>query len=196
MVVIAPGEAPASTVKVPRRSKHQSGTGVSAWFAAPGTLWLLLLFVVPFYTVMAIAFGGIDPIFRSAQPEWNPLQWNFSSMNDVLGLRRRPGWRVRPHLLVRRDHPPALHAHRLPDRLLRGSPGRPQPGLLLVLIVIPFWISYLMRMLAWSSLLKNRQTSYTNDLTDPHGPGDRFEPSRACVGQSLRVWCWSWWRRG
>ncbi len=171
----------------------QSGTGVWAWFAAPGTLWLLLLFVVPFYAVMAIAFGGIDPIFRSAQPEWNPLQWDFSSMNDVLGrvfggdlggVFVRTFWYVGITLLLCTliGYPIAYYVAR------RAGRSR---GLLLVLIVIPFWISYLMRMLAWSSLLEldgwvNRILVFFHILDEPRN-WLAGEPSTVILGLDLRL---------
>ena len=50
----------------------------------PGTAWLVALFVVPFFAIAAIAFGGVDPIFGSAVPRWNPLTWNFTAANDVI----------------------------------------------------------------------------------------------------------------
>ena len=28
----------------------------------PGVLWLIVLFIVPFYAVTAVAFGSVDPI--------------------------------------------------------------------------------------------------------------------------------------
>ena len=34
--------------------------GLWASFTLPGTLWLILLFLVPFYAIGAIAFGGVD----------------------------------------------------------------------------------------------------------------------------------------
>ena len=52
--------------------------------AAPGVLWLLLFFLAPLYVVLAIVFGRTDPIFRTAVPVWNPLQWIPSQFNYVL----------------------------------------------------------------------------------------------------------------
>ena len=37
-------------------------------FAAPGMAWLVVLFLLPFYVVLAIAFGAIDPLFRTPVP--------------------------------------------------------------------------------------------------------------------------------
>ena len=45
-------------------------------FAAPGMAWLVVLFLLPFYVVLAIAFGAVDPLFRNPVPVWNPVQWN------------------------------------------------------------------------------------------------------------------------
>ena len=59
-------------------------TRVWAGFALPGVGWLLALFVVPVYAVVAVAFGQIDPLLRTPIPTWNPLQWDFSAMGDVL----------------------------------------------------------------------------------------------------------------
>ena len=47
-----------------------------------------------------------------------------------------------------------LAGDRLPRRLVRGAARRPlEDGPLLVALVLPFWISYLMRMFAWTNLL-------------------------------------------
>ena len=51
--------------------------------ALPGAIWLLLLFVAPLYVVLAIVFGGVDPIFRTPVPVWNPVEWNTAQFSDV-----------------------------------------------------------------------------------------------------------------
>ena len=38
--------------------------GLWQLFALPGVLWLLLFFVVPFYAIMAVAFGAVNPVFE------------------------------------------------------------------------------------------------------------------------------------
>jgi spermidine/putrescine transport system permease protein len=138
-----------------RARTRRSRGGVWGWFAAPGSIWLVLLFLVPFYAVMAIAFGGIDPIFQSARPEWNPLQWDFTSMGDVLnrvfggdlgGVFVRTFWYVGLTLAAC-----ALIGYPIAYYVARKAKHK---GLLLILLVVPFWVSYLMRMLAWSSLLQ------------------------------------------
>ena len=52
--------------------------------AAPGTFWLIALFVVPFYAVMAVAFSGQINIFNEPIPVWNPLNWEFSTFGNVI----------------------------------------------------------------------------------------------------------------
>jgi spermidine/putrescine transport system permease protein len=40
---------------------------------------MALLFVVPFYVILCVAFGQLDPVFQTPVPVWNPLHWDFSS---------------------------------------------------------------------------------------------------------------------
>ena len=79
-------------------------------FAFPGILWLIVLFVVPFYAVLGVALGTVDPILFQPVPIWNPLEWNVGWLTEVL----QPA-RARRHL-VRRWHPN--------DRLRRRLAGR------------------------------------------------------------------------
>ncbi|HEY5247753.1 MAG TPA: hypothetical protein VIJ15_04760, partial [Dermatophilaceae bacterium] len=53
--------------------------------ALPGIICLALLFLIPLYVVLALAFGGLDPIFRTPVPTWNPLQWDPTQAQYVLG---------------------------------------------------------------------------------------------------------------
>ena len=124
--------------------------------AAPGTLWLVALFLVPAYAILAVAFGGVDPILRTAEPAWNPIDWDFGPMRNVLD---RVFTGDLAHVFVRTGlfallaligcfaigYPVAYYVARVAGRTR---------GVLLVLLVLPFWISYLMRMLAWVNLLQ------------------------------------------
>ena len=146
-------------------------------FALPGAIWLILLFLVPTYAVIAVAFGTVDPIFSEPVPIWNPLHWQFSGMRAVL-TELQPGhafWTV----FVRTF---AYVALSLAGCLLIGYPvayylaryARRSRGLLLVLLVVPFWVSYLMRMLAWIGLLLpdglvNRVLMDVGILSKPYG---------------------------
>jgi len=132
--------------------------------AAPGTLWLIALFVVPAYAILAVAFGGIDPILRTTAPEWNPLSWDFAAMRNVLDRVFNEDLR---HVFVRTGlfalaalagccligYPVAYYVARSAQR---------SRGALLAMLVLPFWISYLMRMLAWVNLLQT--DGYVNKI--------------------------------
>ncbi len=150
-------------VTVHRRLRRQ-GTGFWAALAAPGTLWLVALYVVPSYAILAVAFGGIDPILRTPAPEWNPLSWDLAAMSKTLG--RVFGGNL-GHVFVRTGMF-ALGA--LLGCLLIGYPvayyvarsAKRSRGVLLALLVLPFWISYLMRMLAWVNLLQT--DGYVNQI--------------------------------
>ncbi|MSZ97999.1 MAG: ABC transporter permease subunit [Actinobacteria bacterium] len=128
-----------------------------AGFAIPGTTWLLVLFAVPFYAVACVAFGTIDPIFRDAVPQWNPLAWDFTQAQQVFAsLATGPlqGVAVRTIIYV-------LCAMILcfiigfPIAYFLVRHAGKRKLLLLVLIIVPFWVNYLMRMLAWVNLLSN-----------------------------------------
>lgn len=125
-------------------------------FALPGVAWLVAFFVVPVYAVMAVAFGGTDPVLRTTDPAWNPLAWDTAAMRDVLDrvvggdlgkVFLRTFWFVGLALAgcIAVGYPIAY--------FVAKKAGRTR-GLVLALLVLPFWISYLMRMLAWTNLLQ------------------------------------------
>jgi ABC-type spermidine/putrescine transport system permease subunit I len=151
----------------------------SIWplFALPGAVWLVLLFLIPFYAVLSVAFGTVDPIFQGPVPVWNPLHWHFATMRSVLNdlAPGRVFWTVYARTF-------AYVAISLAGCLLIGYPvayylarhARRTKGLLLVLLIIPFWVSYLMRMLAWIGLLLpdglvNRTLVHLGVLSHPYG---------------------------
>jgi len=124
-------------------------------FATPGVVWLLLLFIAPFYAILAIAMGKLDPIFLSAEPVWNPLEWDPSAFVDIFtditsGRLGLTFLRTLIYVLsasafcVVIGYPVAYFVSR--------RAGRWKPVYLLLLLA-PFWINYLMRMLAWVNLL-------------------------------------------
>jgi len=127
--------------------------------AVPGLVWLLVLFVTPLYVVLAIVFGGIDPIFRTPVPVWNPLAWNTAQFTEVFShvigadgyfgpalLRTALYVLTASTLCLLIAYPVAYYAARLAGR---------HRGLVLGLLIAPFWISYMMRMLAWVNLLQD-----------------------------------------
>ncbi|PHX94066.1 MAG: polyamine ABC transporter permease [Acidimicrobium sp.] len=126
-----------------------------AGFAIPGTVWLTVLFVIPFYAVACVAFGTIDPVFRDAVPQWNPLSWDFVQAKQIFtSLATGPlrGVAIRTVVYV-------VCAMTLcfvigfPIAYFLARHAGKRKLLLLVLIIVPFWVNYLMRMLAWVNLL-------------------------------------------
>jgi len=124
-------------------------------FAAPGLLWLVLLFLVPFYAILCVAMGQIDPLFGLAQPTWNPLQWDTTTFQQTVSellsgqlgtifLRTIAYVLVATVLCIMLGYPVAYFIAR--------QAGRWKVALL-VLLILPFWINYIMRMLAWVNLL-------------------------------------------
>jgi ABC-type spermidine/putrescine transport system permease subunit I len=125
--------------------------------ALPGTLWLIALFLVPIYAVMAVAFSGSINIFGEPIPAWNPLEWQFATFNQVVGdsisgpyraVWIRTGmytwWALLICVVV--GYPVAYYTARLAGR---------RRGLILALILAPWWINYITRMLAWVNLLQD-----------------------------------------
>jgi ABC-type spermidine/putrescine transport system permease subunit I len=123
--------------------------------ALPGVAWLSVFFLAAFYAVLAVAFGNQDTLSQPI-PHWNPLDWNVGYVLDTLDNFFSGG----PFLKVSiRTIEFVVIAVGL--SLLVGYPvayftarhaGRWRGAILLALI-LPLWINYLMRMLAWINLL-------------------------------------------
>ena len=126
-----------------------------AALAAPGAFWLLFFFAVPFYAVACVAFGSIDPIFRDAIPQWNPLNWSFGEFNAVFSsVTSGPlrGVFIRTIVYVVSAMIMSF-AIGFPVAYYLARHAGKRRMLLLLLIIAPFWVNYLMRMLAWVNLL-------------------------------------------
>jgi spermidine/putrescine transport system permease protein len=130
----------------------------------PGVFWLLLLFLTPFYAILAVAMGRLDPIFNQAEPVWNPLEWDpsafsgvfedvFSGQLGTIFVRTLAYVGVASFLCLLIGYPVAYYIARH---------ARRWKSLILLLVIAPFWINYLMRMLAWVNLLETE--GYVNDV--------------------------------
>ncbi len=145
-------------------------------FSAPAVLWLLAFFVVPFYSILAVAMGSVDPILQQPQPAWNPADWDpnaFTFVFDNLfyggGIFQKVFARTIAYVAIAVvlslviAYPVAYYIARHAGRW---------KTLLLVGLVAPFFISYLMRMLAWINLLQedgwvNEVLVWTGILDEP-----------------------------
>jgi putrescine transport system permease protein len=130
-----------------------------AGLALPGVVWLCVFFLLPFYVILCVALGSLDPILLTPAPEWNPLQWNTAAFEFVLDNLFTRGAafetvfvRTFFYVLIATTlslliaYPVAYYVARYGGRW---------KGLLLVGLIAPFFISYLMRMLAWINLLQD-----------------------------------------
>jgi spermidine/putrescine transport system permease protein len=125
------------------------------FLALPGVAWLSVFFLVSFYAVICVAFGNQNTL-NEPVPIWNPLDWNVGYVSEVLQNIRDGGQyltlfirtfvyvgiSVTLALLI--GYPVAYYAARHAGRWA---------GVILLLLVLPWWINYLMRMLAWINLL-------------------------------------------
>ena len=138
--------------------RDQKRNGFWIALAAPGIIWLVLLFIVPFYAVLAIAMGKLDQLFESPVAVWNPAQWSSSNVIDVardlvgsasfagpIVIRTVLYVAIGSLLCLLIGYPAAYFVARFAGR---------RKGLFLILLIAPFWISYMMRMLAWVDLLQ------------------------------------------
>jgi ABC-type spermidine/putrescine transport system permease subunit I len=120
----------------------------------PGAAWLILLFLVPLGITLAISFGVTDEL-GNALYAWNPS--NYDRVFDPLFapvLLRSVGYAAATvSLCVLIGYPVAYYI----ARLAGGN-----RGLLLALILAPWWINYLTRMLAWVGILGDE--GYANDI--------------------------------
>ena len=166
-------EAP--TARSPKGRGRRSSTGWSL-LALPGVVWVCIFFLVPFYAVLCVAFGTVDPIIQTPIPAWNPLDWNpsaFQFVSDELftrhGAFETVFVRTFFYVLIATSlslviaYPVAYYVARHGGRW---------KGFLLLGLIAPFFISYLMRMLAWINLLQddgwvNRVLLWIGLLSEP-----------------------------
>jgi len=143
-------------------------------------LWLILLFIVPFYAVVAIAMGQLNRLTEAPIAQYNPLHWSSSNVINVwrdlfgatafaapIALRTLLYVVLASLLCLLLGYPAAYFVARFSGR---------RKGLFLVLLIAPFWISYMMRMLAWIDLLQtdgyvNKTLSFLG-LTSSSSPID------------------------
>jgi ABC-type spermidine/putrescine transport system permease subunit I len=176
-------------------AKEADARATGAWFprwfwpsfALPASLWLLLLFVVPFYVIVAIAFGRLDPLFLTPVPVFDPTQWRIDAFARLLSDFTTPGSIQRAALARTVAYVAAATAlcfmvsYPVAYFVARHAGRWKIP--FLIAIVAPFWISYMMRMLAWINLL--RPEGYVNGILQTLGVID--EPVLWLTGMPITV---------
>jgi ABC-type spermidine/putrescine transport system permease subunit I len=183
MTVQAPPQPPTTAPAPAGRPDDGRGFQPNKTFwillALPGMLWLIVLFVVPFYAVLAIGEGKLNTETKSPVAVYDPFSWSSANLSNVLheifGAQAFIGPTVITTILyvaaasvlsLLIAYPAAYFVARFAGR---------RKGFFLVLLVAPFWISYMMRMLAWIDLLQTN--GYVNkvlgfvDLPQPNWLG-------------------------
>ncbi|MBS0578867.1 MAG: ABC transporter permease subunit [Proteobacteria bacterium] len=126
------------------------------------TFWLLMLFLIPFLIVFRISFSEV----RLAIPPYTPLlTWHHGSIWPALELHGSAYAFLFTDSLYVSSYLYSLKVAAISTLLclLIGYPmayaiARAAPSsrsMLLMLIVLPFWTSFLLRVYAWIGLLKN-----------------------------------------
>jgi spermidine/putrescine transport system permease protein len=149
-------------------------TRSSYWrgFALPGVVWLCLFVVVPAYAVLAMAMGKVNLLLEPV-PAWNPATWNPGWVSKAFSGALPGGeyWPAVRNTLVYVTASLALCfaiGYPVAYYVARHASKRWKP-FLVMLLVIPFWVSYLLRMLAWIGLLSS--DGYVNKLLIDLGIG-------------------------
>ena len=125
-------------------------------------LWLLVFFLVPFLIVLKISFAEFSPLGR---PPYEPmLRWledGALQLQAAVQQLRLPAaraavrqrlalfasrWRLSPRCFC------LLLGYPMAYAIARSSPTT--RNVLLMLIILPFWTSFLLRVYAWIGLLK------------------------------------------
>ena len=154
------------------------------WMAAraPGILWLILLFVVPFYAMLAIAGGKLNLIFESAGRGLEPAAVELSEPGEAWHDLAGAGAFVGPIVIRTIVYVAVASVLSLviayPVAYFVARFGGRRKGLFLVLLIAPFWVSYMMRMLAWVDLLQIN--GYVNKALGLHLAGPRSTGSAGC----------------
>jgi spermidine/putrescine transport system permease protein len=124
----------------------------------PAMVWIALFFLIPLYVVFCVAFGTVDPIFRSPVPVWNPLEWQFTQVQVVWDRLFGPNNFYLPAVLRTILYVcvavVACLLISFPVAYFTARYAGKYRGLVLALLIAPFFISYMMRMLAWINLLQ------------------------------------------
>ena len=164
-----------------RKDDRPGGVWYPRWFwpsfAAPATIWLLLFFVLPFYVVLSVAFGRLDPIFLTAEPVYNPVQWDTTPFRGVV-TRLFTAGSIEQETLVRTlvyvgIATAACLVIGYPVAYFVARHAKRTKTWLLVAFIAPFWISYMMRMFAWVNLLQ--EDGYVNRFLEAIGVIDHPE---------------------
>ncbi|MDO8356781.1 MAG: ABC transporter permease [Nitrospirota bacterium] len=125
---------------------ESSGPVASWWLLGPGLLWMGLLFVVPLSLVLVISFAE--------RGTYGGIVWTFS-LTNYLDLLHPLYARIFGQSILLAAVTTLLcliMGFPLAYYIARAAPGR--QGILLLLVMIPFWTNFLVRTYAWMFILR------------------------------------------
>ena len=144
---IAAGETPLPSVRRSRRSRLAARLGAFV-FVAPGVIWLAIFFLVPLAIIFVVSLGtkdasghvvldrlGFQNYVQATRPEYLPAFANsirYAAITTILSI------------VI--GYPIAYWISRY---------GGHRKILLLILVMLPFWTSYLIRTYAWMIILRD-----------------------------------------
>jgi len=123
-----------------------SGRAVCWWLIGPGLLWMGLLFFVPLCLVVVISFAS--------RGTYGGLVWSFS-LTNYLDLLHPLYARILGQSILLAAVTTVLcliMGFPLAYFIARAAPRR--QGVLLLLVMIPFWTNFLVRTYAWMFILR------------------------------------------
>lgn len=142
--------------------EQRSGVWYPRWywpsFTLPGILMLAVLFVLPAYVVVSVAFGTVDfENFGRPVPYYAPWWWSFETFNETLSQFWGKDAIYQDALIRTFVYVFAASAICLvlgyAVAYFTARKATTHKGLILILLISPLWISYLMRIYAWQGLL-------------------------------------------
>lgn len=139
---------------------------------APGTAWLLLFFVVPMVYLAKMALSqGLFPLFR--------FDWAWSNFTDSVSAYRTQLVRSLEYAGIATAVALAISYPLAYWIAFRGGRWK---NLLLLLVIAPFFVTYLIRTLAWETILSDGGL-VVSILRDIHvlGPDGRLLATSAAV---------------
>lgn len=131
-----------------RRAPRPRGRLTAYWLLLPGSLWLALFFVVPFYSLVATSLYDQDgSIFAGYD-----MTWAFGNYVDAISAYWRPLVRSLAYGAIATAV--CLVLGYLLAYAIAFKAGR-WKNLMLVLVIAPFFTSFLVRTLSWKLLLED-----------------------------------------
>ncbi len=126
---------------------RRPGRWAPAGLLSPGTIWLVLFFLVPVWTLLRIALSSKPSRFENPEFTW---EWsNFSNALDTFGSQFGRSFlyaAIATILALLIGYPLAYTV---------ATRGGRWKDLLIGLVVVPFFTSFLIRTIAWKSILSD-----------------------------------------